>query len=201
MSISTTITAGHSATARLDIHEVVRRLNNHLGPLLVATLAGSKDPKLPHKWAKPVGGSMPGPAFQKRLLLAHRVWIAIADAESDAIARAWFLGGNPFLGEDTPITAIREDRHKEVAQAPHRVPRGSTGRLSGQQCTKTGLWILDDFRSGFRIATTIRGPWIRQSVWLVTIQPTGAATTLGVPRCTFRIPRRSRSRRSCLAMP
>jgi len=117
MSISTTITAGHSATARLDIHEVVRRLNNHLGPLLVATLAGSKDPKLPHKWAKPVGGSMPGPAFQKRLLLAHRVWIAIADAESDAIARAWFLGGNPFLGEDTPITAIREDRHKEVAQA------------------------------------------------------------------------------------
>ena len=30
--------------------------------------------------------------------------------------------------------------------------------MSGQQCTKTGLWILDDFRTGFRIATTIRGP-------------------------------------------
>lgn len=116
MSISTTIIAGHSETARLDIHELVRRLNNHLGPLLVAALAGSKDKKLPHKWAKP-DGPTPGPAFQKRLQLAHRVWISIADAETEAIARAWFIGGNPFLGENTPITAIREDRHKEVLQA------------------------------------------------------------------------------------
>lgn len=116
MSISTTIIAGHAETARLDIHEVVRRLNSHLGPLLVATLAGSKDPKAPHRWARPAG-SVPGPAFQKRLFLAHRVWIAIADAETDSIARAWFVGGNPFLEEDTPLTAIREDRHKEVAQA------------------------------------------------------------------------------------
>ena len=116
MSISTTIIAGHAETVRLDIHEVVRRLNSHLGPLLVATLAGSKDPKAPHRWAKPAG-SIPGPAFQKRLLLAHRVWIAIADAETDAIARAWFVGGNPFLEEDTPLTAIREDRHKDVTHA------------------------------------------------------------------------------------
>lgn len=116
MSISSTIAAGHGATARLDIHEVVRRLNSHLGPLLVATLAGSKDPKLPHKWAKPHGPT-PGPSFQKRLYLAHRVWIAIADAETEAIARAWFVGGNPFLGEETPLSAIREDRHQEVIQA------------------------------------------------------------------------------------
>lgn len=29
--------------------------------------------------------------------------------------------------------------------------------MSGQQCTKTGLWVLDDFRSGRRVATTNRG--------------------------------------------
>lgn len=116
MSISTTIIAGYDRTARMDIHELVRRLNLHLGPLLVATLAGSKDPKLPYKWAKP-GGTTPGPAFQKRLQLAHRVWLSLADAEGEAIARSWFVGGNPFLGEDTPVTAIREDRHKEVLDA------------------------------------------------------------------------------------
>lgn len=116
MSISTTIVAGHNETLRMDIHELVRRLNSHLGPLLVAALAGSKDKKLPYKWAKP-DGPTPGPAFQKRLQLAHRIWISIADAETEAIARAWFIGGNPFLGEDTPITAIREDRHKEVLRA------------------------------------------------------------------------------------
>lgn len=116
MSISPTILAGYGETARLDIHELVRRLNSHLGPLLVASLAGSKDSKLPYKWAKQ-DGPTPGPAFQKRLQLAHRVWLSLADAESEAIARAWFIGGNPFLDEDTPITALREDRHKDVFQA------------------------------------------------------------------------------------
>lgn len=116
MSVSPTIITGHSETARLDIHELVRRLNSHLGPLLVASLAGSKDAKLPYKWAKP-DGPTPGPAFQKRLQLAHRVWLSLADAESEAVARAWFIGGNPFLDEDTPITALREDRHKDVFHA------------------------------------------------------------------------------------
>lgn len=116
MSIPPAIIAGHGETARLDIHELVRRLNSHLGPLLVASLSGSKDSKLPYKWAKP-DGPTPGPAFQKRLQLAHRIWLAVADAESEAIARAWFIGGNPILDEDTPITALREDRHKEASQA------------------------------------------------------------------------------------
>lgn len=113
---SAIITAGHAETARLDIHELVRRLNTHLGPTLVAALAGAKDRKLPHRWAKP-DGVEPGPAFQKRLQLAHRAWLSIADAETEHVARAWFIGGNPFLDEDTPITAIREDRHREVIQA------------------------------------------------------------------------------------
>ena len=80
---------------------------------LSSTLSGSKDSKLAYKWATPQGPK-PGPAFEKRLQLAHRVRLAIADAENEAIARGWFVGGNPFLDEDTPVTALREVRHKEV---------------------------------------------------------------------------------------
>lgn len=116
INISPTIIAGHGETARLDIHELVRRLNSHLGPLLVASLSGSKDSKLPYKWVKPVGPT-PGPAFQKRQQLAHRAWLSISNAESEAIARAWFIGGSPFLGEDTLVTALREDRHKDIFHA------------------------------------------------------------------------------------
>ncbi|MBP2216047.1 hypothetical protein [Arthrobacter sp. CAN_C5] len=116
MEVQDAIAAGHAEAARLDVHDLVHRLNGHLGPLLVATLAGSKDPKLPHKWAKP-DGTVPGPAFQKRLQLAYRAWILIAEAETPGIARAWFIGGNPFLNEDTPVTAIREDRHRELGTA------------------------------------------------------------------------------------
>lgn len=114
--IDTTITNGYAETARMEIHELVRRLNAHLGPTLVAALAGTKDRRQPIRWAKPDGPAL-GAAFEKRLRLAQRAWVAIADAESDSVARAWFIGGDPRLNEDTPLTAIREDRDREVVAA------------------------------------------------------------------------------------
>ena len=47
--------ATHAQTARLDIHEIVRQLNVHLGPTLVAALAGTKDRNMPIRWAKADG--------------------------------------------------------------------------------------------------------------------------------------------------
>jgi hypothetical protein len=112
-----TMTAGiHAATARMDIHEVVRQLNTHLGPTLVAAVAGTRDRKLPIRWAKSTG-PRPGADYQRRLQVAHRLWTSVAGAESDQVARSWFIGANPLLGEDTPITAIREDRSKQVVAA------------------------------------------------------------------------------------
>jgi hypothetical protein len=106
----------HSGTIRMSIHEVVRQLNAGLGPTLVAALTGSKDRKLPIRWAHS-DGPEPGPDFRRRLLLAHRVWTLIAPEETEPVARAWFIGANPFLDEDTPLTAIREDRARPVVAA------------------------------------------------------------------------------------
>ena len=33
------------------------------------------------------------------------------------MARAWFIGANPFLDEDTPLTATREARARSVVAA------------------------------------------------------------------------------------
>lgn len=114
--MDTLVASTHAATARMDVHEVARQLNAHLGPTLVAALAGIKDRKLPIRWAKPEGPT-PGTDSRRRLQLAHRVWTAIAGAESDHVARSWFIGGNPLLDEDTPLTAIREDRGQDVIAA------------------------------------------------------------------------------------
>jgi hypothetical protein len=72
MSIKT-VSSICGETARLDIHDVVRRLNAHLGATLVAALTGSKDRELPHRWAKS-DGPVPGPEFERRLRLAYRAW-------------------------------------------------------------------------------------------------------------------------------
>lgn len=106
----------HRNTARMDIHEVVRQLNTHLGPTLVAALSGTKDRKLPIRWAKS-DGPTPGPDFNRRLQFAHRVWTFLASAESDQVARSWFIGANPALAEDTPLTGIREDHFRQVTAA------------------------------------------------------------------------------------
>jgi len=103
-------------TTRLDIHELTRRLNNHLGATAVAILAGSRDAKLPYRWAKE-SGPIPNESSQNRLRTAHRVWGMIADAESDHTARTWFVGLNPLLNEISPLMALRDDRLKEVIDA------------------------------------------------------------------------------------
>lgn len=100
----------------MDLHQIAKELVGGLGPTLVAALTGTKDRKLPTKWSK-VDGPTPSDDFARRLQLGHRVWRSISDTESVHVARQWFIGGNPLLGEDTPITAIREDRSLEVVGA------------------------------------------------------------------------------------
>lgn len=106
----------HGATARMDIHQIALELNNALGSTLVAALTGSKDRKQPIRWAKP-DGPKPSNGFTRHLQLAHRPWTRLEQAEGEHIARGWFIGGNPLLDEDTPLTAIREDRSKKVSAA------------------------------------------------------------------------------------
>jgi len=97
----------HSQTTKLSSHELVRRLNSHLGTTLVATLAGVRDRKLPYKWAV-AGGPVPRDEPYRRLQAAHRVWTMISDADNGYIARAWFIGANPRLEEQSPVMRLRE---------------------------------------------------------------------------------------------
>lgn len=106
----------HRRTTRAGIHAVVRTLNDYLGPTVVAALAGVGDPKLPHKWAKD-DGPVPREASSRRLMFAHRQLMILVSSDGGDVARMWFVGGNPRLGESTPITAIREDRYDEVVSA------------------------------------------------------------------------------------
>ena len=110
------VNSAHARMIRLDIREITRRLIGSLGGTLVAALSGSKDPKLPYRWAK-VDGPSPKNESMRRLQFAYEQWTRLAQCEGEDVARAWFIGANPWLDYDTPITAIREDRFKEAGQA------------------------------------------------------------------------------------
>lgn len=89
-------------------------LNSALGPTLVSALAGTRDRDQPTQWGQP-DGPEPAPEFAQRLRFAHEQWTRLAAGGSEDVARAWFIGGNPRLNEDTPLTAIRGDRWYELS--------------------------------------------------------------------------------------
>lgn len=100
----------------LDVREVVRRLNAALGGTLVSALAGASDGKTSHKWAKATG-PQPRPEAVRRLMFAYEQWQTVSEAEGEHVARVWFVGANPWLGYDTPVNGIRENRLADVAAA------------------------------------------------------------------------------------
>ncbi|MBE0011021.1 hypothetical protein DXT87_14685 [Arthrobacter sp. AET 35A] len=124
MSIDTTVGTAAVRTNELGIREIVRRLNNGIGPTLVAGLTGSRDRRISHKWAKD-DGPEPNQAAVRRLMSAIRLWTELSDAHGEHITRLWFIGSNPWLDEDSPVEAIMEDRFKEVRVAANAMLTGS----------------------------------------------------------------------------
>lgn len=103
-------------SSRLEPYELVRELNEGIGPTLVAALAGAKSRAQAYAWAK-AGGPEPRAEAWNRLQFAHQIWRLLESAEGAGVARRWFIGGNPLLSEAAPVVAIREDRHAEVRRA------------------------------------------------------------------------------------
>lgn len=120
----TTALDAYERTTRQDIHETSRQLVSRLGPTLVAFLAGSKDSKLPHRWAR-ADGPEPRAEAARRLMAAHRAWLEVSLSESDSVARNWFLGANPRLGERSPSEALRDGSLAEVLAAARAFVEGS----------------------------------------------------------------------------
>lgn len=116
----------HSRAVRQPIRETARQLVAHLGPTAVSFLAGAKDTKRASRWSTD-GGPEPSPSAKRRLLAAHRAWTAISSAENDYVARNWFIGANPRLGERSPLEVLREGDDAAVLAAAAAFADGTDG--------------------------------------------------------------------------
>ena len=101
---------------RLDIHDLVRELNANVGTVVVQAMTGVKDRGQPARWARP-DGARPRLRTVNQLRLGYRVWRLLEQAEGRDVALAWLVGANPRLGEQSPVTAIRELRSAQVMGA------------------------------------------------------------------------------------
>ncbi|PYF95900.1 hypothetical protein SAMN05216184_1264 [Georgenia satyanarayanai] len=110
------VVAAHADATRLDIHDLVRILNEDVGTTVVQAMTGTKDRGQPARWARPDG---PEPRLKtvNQLRLGYRVWHLLEQEEGPDVALAWLVGANPRLGETTPVSAVRDLKSAEVIGA------------------------------------------------------------------------------------
>lgn len=116
----------HEQTTSQDIHETTRQLVSCLGVTAVSFLAGAKDSKQASKWQR-ADGPIPRDEAARRLMAAHRAWRALSSAENEYVARNWFIGANPRLGEISPLQVLREGGLSQVLQAAQAFVEGTDG--------------------------------------------------------------------------
>jgi hypothetical protein len=100
----------------LPVSELTTQLIGDLGPTLVALLAGVRDRNLPGQWSRP-NGPAPSAEITGRLRAAHQMWQQVTERDSPDVARAWFIGLNPLLGDQAPALALAEGRTDEAIAA------------------------------------------------------------------------------------
>jgi len=102
----------HRQAVESNIEQVATYLQEVLGRKLVANLAGVSDPKAVGRWA--AGERAPRHSAEERLRTAYQVFRLLLSEESKHTVRAWFIGLNPQLNDESPVAAIREGRFQEV---------------------------------------------------------------------------------------
>lgn len=110
------VSEAHAEGEEDAIGILVRDLADGLGPTLVAAMVGETDRRVVQRWADGAA-PLPTTGLRERLACAHRVWRRVAAAEGADVARAWFVGSNPWLQDDTVAAAIAEGRLTEVSIA------------------------------------------------------------------------------------
>lgn len=105
----------HRAAVQMDIAAMTAFLQEVLGAKLVAYIAGRDDHRQVGGWAK--GDHHPRDDAEERLRFAYQVFHLLQSQESPHTVRAWFIGLNPQLADESPASTIRDGNYKDVLVA------------------------------------------------------------------------------------
>ncbi|HEY5244809.1 MAG TPA: hypothetical protein VIJ60_04010 [Acidimicrobiales bacterium] len=114
-TIRTASDEAHQRAVTFEIKDVAGYLQEALGQKLVAYMAGVNDPKRVGRWA--LGAQSPRSEAERRLRAAFQVFHLLLSEESPHVIRAWFIGMNPQLDDESPAEVIREGRVKDALTA------------------------------------------------------------------------------------
>jgi hypothetical protein len=94
--------AAHAAAVKTETAEIAQFLSENLGPTLTAFIA-DVDKRTITRYIK---GDQPREDQEKRLRAAYQVFNLIHEVEANHTVRAWFMGMNPQLDDESPAESI-----------------------------------------------------------------------------------------------
>lgn len=106
--------SAHRRSVQLSTKDLIDALGEKLGTRLLA-IVSAKDDSTISRWR--TGRASPTERSVQTLRTAYQVFELLRDAESDHTIRAWFIGMNPQLDDDSPAEALAEGRNREVMAA------------------------------------------------------------------------------------
>jgi hypothetical protein len=105
----------HRKAVESTIKDVVEYMQEVLGQKLVAYIAEVANPRTVGRWA--AGERTPRTEHEQRLRCAYQTFQLLLAEESPHTVRAWFLGLNPQLDDESPAQSIREGNFRNVLVA------------------------------------------------------------------------------------
>ena len=106
--------AAHKRSVGLSVAEIAAVLQAQLGQVLLGVISG-KNARTLARWTHAT--VRPPRASEKLLRDTFQVLEILCSVCSPDVARAWFMGMNPDLGDASPVEALSEGRSREVMAA------------------------------------------------------------------------------------
>ncbi|TFC80784.1 hypothetical protein E3T23_08295 [Cryobacterium cheniae] len=106
--------AAHERSVGLSIAEIAAELQVQLGQAQLGAIVG-RNARTLARWAHAT--VRPPHASEKFLRDTFQVLEILCSVHSTDVARAWFMGMNPELGDASPAEALSEGRSREVLAA------------------------------------------------------------------------------------
>ena len=104
----------HAHAVELGISDIAAALQTQLGQALLGVIVNKTERTLT-RWAK--AAVRPPHASEQLLRDTFQVFELLASAESADVARAWFMGMNPQLDDESPAEALSTGRARDVMVA------------------------------------------------------------------------------------
>lgn len=107
----------HREAVTATVQELAATLQDLLSRRIVVVLAGVENGKTVTRWVKGESTTIRDPLVEQKLRTAYEIARLLLQFDSYETVRAWFIGLNPQLDDESPVTAIAAGKLKEARSA------------------------------------------------------------------------------------